>query len=159
MHSIRYPMRSARRLCCTTCGACLTRCPAFITPPEQVVDLRRYQVLMMGNMPKSVGDTLRNMERQGNPWGMPPENRLKWAEGLDMRELAPGDEVDVLAGVLRRMQDDLKEHIARLAEETSAEFFDFAAVMPAMPPPITRTELLMWVAPSAAHIRSRRQRR
>ena len=67
---------------CTTCGACLTRCPAFINPPEQVVDLRRYQVLMTGNMPKSVGDTLRNMERQGNPWGMPPENRLNWAEGL-----------------------------------------------------------------------------
>ena len=81
---------------CTTCGACLTRCPAFINPPEQVVDLRRYQVLMMGNMPKSVGDTLRNMERQGNPWGMPPENRLNWAEGLDVRELAPGDDVDIL---------------------------------------------------------------
>lgn len=81
---------------CTTCGACLTRCPAFITPPEQVVDLRRYQVLMTGNMPKSVGDTLRNMERQGNPWGMPPENRLNWAEGLEVRELAPGDEVEVL---------------------------------------------------------------
>jgi Fe-S oxidoreductase/nitrate reductase gamma subunit len=81
---------------CTTCGACLTRCPAFINPPEQIVDLRRYQVLMTGNMPKSVGDTLRNMERQGNPWGMPPENRLNWAEGLDVRELVPGDEVDVL---------------------------------------------------------------
>ncbi len=81
---------------CTTCGACLTRCPAFINPPEQVVDLRRYQVLMTGNMPKSVGDTLRNMERQGNPWGMPPENRLNWAEGLEVRELAPGDDVDVL---------------------------------------------------------------
>ena len=51
---------------------------------------------MTGNMPKSVGDTLRNMERQGNPWGMPPENRLNWAEGLDVRELAPGDEVDIL---------------------------------------------------------------
>jgi Fe-S oxidoreductase len=81
---------------CTTCGACLTRCPAFINPPEQVVDLRRYQVLMLGNMPKSVGDTLRNMERQGNPWGMPPENRLNWAEGLDVKELSSGDEVDVL---------------------------------------------------------------
>jgi len=80
---------------CTTCGACLTRCPAFINPPEQVVELRRYQVLMTGNMPKSVGDTLRNMERQGNPWGIPPENRLNWVEGLDIRELAPGDEVEV----------------------------------------------------------------
>jgi len=47
-------------------------------------------------MPKSVGDTMRNLERQGNPWGMPPENRMAWAEGLDVRELAPGDQTDVL---------------------------------------------------------------
>ncbi len=81
---------------CTTCGACLTRCPALINPPEQVVELRRSQVLMTGHMSKQVGDTLRNFERQGNPWGMPPEDRLKWAEGLDVRELTPGDHVDVL---------------------------------------------------------------
>lgn len=81
---------------CTTCGACLTRCPVFIRPPERVVDMRRYQILTTGEMPKSVGDTLRNMERQGNPWGMPPQDRMKWAEGLNVRELAPGDEVDVL---------------------------------------------------------------
>ena len=47
-------------------------------------------------MPKSVADTLRNMERQGNPWGMPADDRIAWAEGLDVRELMPGDETDVL---------------------------------------------------------------
>jgi len=47
-------------------------------------------------MPKSVGDTMRNMERQGNPWGMPPENRMAWAEELNVRELAPGESTDVL---------------------------------------------------------------
>jgi Fe-S oxidoreductase/nitrate reductase gamma subunit len=81
---------------CTTCGACLTRCPAFVNPVDEVIDLRRYQVLTSGKMPKSVGDTIRNMERQGNPWGMPAEDRLAWAEGLDIRELSPGDETDVL---------------------------------------------------------------
>ena len=81
---------------CTTCGACLTRCPIFIRPPERVIDLRRYKTLMTGEMPKSVGDTLRNMERQGNPWGMPPQNRVDWAKGLDVKELAPGDETDIL---------------------------------------------------------------
>lgn len=81
---------------CTTCGACLTRCPIFIRPPERVVDLRRYATLMTGEMPKSVGDTLRNMERQGNPWGMPPQDRMKWADGLNLRELAPGDDTDIL---------------------------------------------------------------
>ncbi len=81
---------------CTTCGACLTRCPIFIRPPERVVDLRRNQVLMTGEMPKTVADSLRNMERQGNPWGMPPQDRLNWAAGLDIRELSPGDETDLL---------------------------------------------------------------
>jgi len=81
---------------CTTCGACIIKCPAFINPVDEVVDLRRYQLLTTGKMPKSVGDTMRNMERQGNPWGMPPENRMAWAEELNVRELAPGESTDVL---------------------------------------------------------------
>lgn len=81
---------------CTTCGACLDVCPAFIRPPERVIDIRRAQVLMTGEMPSSVGETLRNYERQGNPWGMPPAERMKWAEGLEVPILSPGDQVDVL---------------------------------------------------------------
>ncbi|MFC2028337.1 heterodisulfide reductase-related iron-sulfur binding cluster [Chloroflexota bacterium] len=81
---------------CTTCGACLEECPAFIRPVDEIVDLRRYQVLSTGKMPKSIGDTMRNLERQGNPWGMPPENRMAWAEGLNVREISPGEETDIL---------------------------------------------------------------
>jgi Fe-S oxidoreductase len=81
---------------CTTCGSCLDRCPAFVDPINEIIDLRRYQVLTTGKMPKSVGDVMRNMERQGNPWGMPPEERVAWAEDLHLRELSPGDETDIL---------------------------------------------------------------
>lgn len=81
---------------CTTCGACLKKCPAFVNPIDEVIDLRRYQVLTTGNVQKSVSDVMRNLERQGNPWGMPGEDRIAWAEGLNVRELAPGDETDVL---------------------------------------------------------------
>lgn len=81
---------------CTTCGACLVKCPAFVNPIDQVIDLRRYQVLTSGNMQKSIGDVLRNVERQGNPWGMPAEDRMAWAEGLGVRELKPGESTDVL---------------------------------------------------------------
>jgi len=81
---------------CTTCGACISICPVFIDPVDQVIDLRRYQTLTTGQVPKSVADTMRNFERQGNPWGMPPEDRVAWAQGLGVRELAPGDETDVL---------------------------------------------------------------
>jgi Fe-S oxidoreductase len=81
---------------CTTCGHCLEVCPAFIRPPEQVVNIRRAQALMTGDVPQTVGETLRNFERQGNPWGMPAQNRMAWAEGLEVRVLSSGDEVDVL---------------------------------------------------------------
>jgi Fe-S oxidoreductase len=63
---------------------------------DEIVDLRRYQALMTGKLPKSVADVLRNMERQGNPWGMPAEDRIAWAKDLDIREIQPGEETDVL---------------------------------------------------------------
>jgi Fe-S oxidoreductase/nitrate reductase gamma subunit len=112
---------------CTTCGACLTRCPVLINPPEQVVELRRSQVLMSGQMSKQVGDTLRNFERQGNPWGLPPEDRLKWAEGLGIRELVPGDEVDVLlymgcAAAYDDRNKKVSQAFVRILQETGVDF-------------------------------------
>ncbi len=81
---------------CTTCGACMMACPVFVNPVTELIDLRRYHVLTTGQIPKSVADVLRNMERQGNPWGMPPQDRVAWTEGLDIRVLNPGEETDVL---------------------------------------------------------------
>ena len=81
---------------CTTCGACLSGCPVFVNPVDEIIDLRRFQVLSSGRMPGMVGATLRNLEQQGNPWGMPAASRTEWAKGLDIRELAPGEETDVL---------------------------------------------------------------
>jgi Fe-S oxidoreductase len=81
---------------CTTCGACLKKCPTFVNPIDEIIDLRRYQVLTTGNVQKSISDVMRNLERQGNPWGMPGEDRVGWAKGLNVRELAAGEETDVL---------------------------------------------------------------
>jgi Fe-S oxidoreductase/nitrate reductase gamma subunit len=81
---------------CTTCGACLKKCPTFVNPIDEIIDLRRYQVLTTGNVQKSVSEVMRNLERQGNPWGMPAEDRVSWAADLNIRELAPGEETDVL---------------------------------------------------------------
>ncbi len=81
---------------CTTCGACASVCPVFVNPITEIIDLRRYQVLTTGDIPKTVAEVLRNMERQGNPWGMPPQDRTAWAEGLDVPVLQPGGETDIL---------------------------------------------------------------
>jgi len=81
---------------CTTCGACIIKCPVFINPVDEVMDLRRFQALTSGKLPKAISDLLRNFERQANPWGIPPDQKMEWAEGLNVRELAEGDQVDVL---------------------------------------------------------------
>jgi Fe-S oxidoreductase/nitrate reductase gamma subunit len=99
---------------CTTCGACIESCPGFINPVDEIIDLRRYQALTTGQIPKSVADTMRNMERQGNPWGMPAEDRMAWAGGLEVRELAPGDETDVLLFMgCASAYDDRNKKVAR----------------------------------------------
>lgn len=81
---------------CTTCGACLTHCPAFVDPVQAVIDLRRYQSLTTGKPPRSVINVLRNLERQGNPWGMSPNDRLDWIDSLGIRQITPGGATDVL---------------------------------------------------------------
>jgi Fe-S oxidoreductase/nitrate reductase gamma subunit len=81
---------------CTTCGACLQGCPAFVNPVDAIIDLRRYQILTAGRPPQPVVGVLRNLERQGNPWGMPAGERITWAEGLGVPVIEPGQETDVL---------------------------------------------------------------
>ena len=99
---------------CTTCGACLTICPVFVNPIDEVIDIRRFQALTTGEIPKSIADTFRNMERQGNPWGMPAEDRVAWAEGLNVREIMPGEETDVLLFLgCASAYDDRNKKVAR----------------------------------------------
>ncbi|MGD8856070.1 MAG: heterodisulfide reductase-related iron-sulfur binding cluster [Chloroflexota bacterium] len=95
-HLLDGTMMEKAAWACTTCGACLAGCPIFVNPVDEIIDLRRYQVLTTGRVPTSAGAALRNLEQQGNPWGMPADTRTEWARGLNVRELAPGDETDVL---------------------------------------------------------------
>ena len=81
---------------CTTCAACLQVCPMFVDPVSAVIDLRRYLTLTTGEIPGSVGETLMQMERRGNPWGLPKEEHAPWAQELGVRVLQPGDSTDIL---------------------------------------------------------------
>ena len=81
---------------CTTCGACLHVCPLFVDPVSPLVEIRRYITMTTGDVPGSVGEALTQMERRGNPWGLPKENHAPWAKELGVRTLEPGDSTDVL---------------------------------------------------------------
>jgi Fe-S oxidoreductase len=71
-------------------------CPAFIEIVDTIVDLRRFLALSEGALPGTAGNSLQNMQRAGNPWGLSPADRLAWTEGLDVPRLAEGQEVEYL---------------------------------------------------------------
>ncbi len=68
---------------CTTCGACVEQCPVDIEHVDAIVDMRRYEVLMESRFPTEAGTMLRNVENQGDPWGLGAAKRLEWTHGLD----------------------------------------------------------------------------
>ncbi|HEX9417428.1 MAG TPA: 4Fe-4S dicluster domain-containing protein, partial [Methylomirabilota bacterium] len=81
---------------CTTCMACVEECPAFIDIVDTIIDLRRYLTLSEGTLPSTAPQSLQNMQRAGNPWGLPAGERLAWAQGLDVPLMEPGKEVEYL---------------------------------------------------------------
>src|SRR5437016_3149117 len=81
---------------CTTCMACVQECPAFIDIVDTIIDLRRYLALSEGALPSTAPQSLQNIQRAGNPWGLPAGERLAWAEGLDVPLMEPGKEVEYL---------------------------------------------------------------
>jgi Fe-S oxidoreductase len=68
---------------CTTCGACVEACPVDIEHVDTIVDIRRYQVLMESSFPSEANSMLRNIENQGDPWGLGASHRADWMQGLD----------------------------------------------------------------------------
>jgi Fe-S oxidoreductase len=68
---------------CTTCGSCVEQCPVDIEHVDAIIDMRRYEVLMESRFPSEAGLMLRNMENQGDPWGLGSSKRTEWLSALD----------------------------------------------------------------------------
>jgi len=81
---------------CTTCAACIDVCPVNNEPMIDILLVRQDRVLMESDFPKELVTTFKNMENNGNPWGISSEDRAKWADGLDVPMMAEKQEVDVL---------------------------------------------------------------
>lgn len=69
---------------CTTCGACQEVCPVFIEHPVKIIQMRQNLVLEQEKTPGELARTFRNIERQSNPWGIANDQRMDWANGLDV---------------------------------------------------------------------------
>ncbi len=60
---------------------------------DTIVDMRRYQVLMESEFPSEAGLMLRNLENQGDPWGIGASKRTDWTAVLDFEVPVVEDEI------------------------------------------------------------------
>lgn len=70
---------------CTTCNACAQECPVNINHPTLIVDMRRYLVMEENSAPGGLKTMFSNIENNGAPWQYSPEDRLLWAEKLELK--------------------------------------------------------------------------
>ncbi len=68
---------------CTTCGGCVEECPVDIEHVDHIVNMRRFQVLVESEFPTELGNTFRNLEKAGNPWGANRADRDGWIKEVD----------------------------------------------------------------------------
>ena len=68
---------------CTTCGACVNECPVDIEHTDHIINMRRFQVLIESEFPSELGNTFKNLEKAGNPWGANRADRNAWIAECD----------------------------------------------------------------------------
>jgi Fe-S oxidoreductase len=71
-------------------------CPVQIEQMLDIVDIRRHQVMMEGEFPVQLQSAFRGMERANNPWGISHDQRMNWAEGLDVPTLEEKPDAEIL---------------------------------------------------------------
>lgn len=99
---------------CTTCGACETECPVFITYVDKIVDMRRNLVMEKSEFPAELQNAFRGMETNSNPWNFPSSDRAAWTEGLAVPRMAEKPDAEVLFWVgCSASFDDRARRIAR----------------------------------------------
>ena len=114
---------------CTTCRACVQECPMLIEHVDAVVDMRRHQALVHGEIPGKGPETLANLRETGTVGGYDPAARYHWATDLDVRHAKPGDPVDVLLVVGEGAFDMRYQRTLRaLVKSLKAARVDFAVL-------------------------------
>ena len=69
---------------CTTCGYCEAACPIELEHLDKFFRMRQHQVMIAGEFPHELKRVFEAYESQGNPWGLPAEQRGDWAHDLDV---------------------------------------------------------------------------
>ena len=114
---------------CTTCKACEEACPLFIEFIDRFVELRRQLVLEESRFPAELTNIFKNLENSGNPWGMPPDDREAWSEGLavpKMREVEGEVEYLIFVGCAGAFDQKAQKTLQSLVKILNAAGVNYA---------------------------------
>jgi Fe-S oxidoreductase len=81
---------------CTTCRACMANCPVFIEHVPKIVKMRRHLTENQAKFPEELRNFYESIEQRSNPWGIIPQDRTKWAKGLEIPLLGADESVEYL---------------------------------------------------------------
>jgi Fe-S oxidoreductase/nitrate reductase gamma subunit len=84
---------------CTTCGACMEACPAFVEHIDSIVDMRRFLTMEEAAVPETAMNAMTSMEQRGHPWRGTQATRTDWMEGMDVVTMADDPDHEVLLWV------------------------------------------------------------
>ncbi|MFL3026258.1 MAG: (Fe-S)-binding protein [Candidatus Neomarinimicrobiota bacterium] len=112
---------------CTTCGFCLEACPVGNEPMVDILRMRQDLVLMESNFPRDAMEVFDKIENYGNPWGMSPQDREKWTEGMDVPVMREKGSAEYLywAGCSGAYDDrgkDISRSVAKIMKEADIDY-------------------------------------
>ena len=81
---------------CTTCGACMVKCPVFIEHVPKLIGMRRHLVMEKAQFSKELIAFFENTEQRSNPWGIAPSDRAKWTQDLAVKTIADNPTAEYL---------------------------------------------------------------
>jgi Fe-S oxidoreductase len=103
---------------CTTCGACVRKCPVFIEQFPKLLKLRRHLVMEKSDFPPELIALFENVEQRSNPYGISPGDRGRWAEGLSVPFASPDTAFEYLlfAGCVPSFNGRMRSVLAAIVE-------------------------------------------
>ena len=112
---------------CTTCGFCIEVCPVGNEPMVDILRMRQDLVLTESNFPKGAMETFDKIENYGNPWGMSPQDREKWTEGMEVPKMREKGSAEYLywAGCSGAYDDrgkDISRSVAKIMNEAGIDY-------------------------------------
>ena len=112
---------------CTTCRACMEVCPVHIEHVPKIVDMRR-SLIDANQMEPMLQESLSNLQRTGNSFGLAAKMRARWTKELPFKiKDARLEPVDILwfvgdfASYDARVQEVTRK-VAMLLHEAGADF-------------------------------------